>query len=184
MIDHPILDSNEPILVNCVHCGALSAYVWCAHCGASGQIAETDFSTHPLEWSCQVCHQKFGLPVGFYDIHIRFTPTKFPHKSFFQPRRREEDLPGWILALERRWKYWGEPLMVVCVMVLLLSLMGLGLTFSAGLGNMPLITFYTFIVVFSSLIAGVFVWGFITFIFKWIMLHTPPETRSHHIHKY
>lgn len=175
VIDDPTLISNEPILVSCVRCGALSAYVWCSHCGVGGQIAETDFSTHPLEWSCQTCHHTFGLPVGFYDIHIRFTPTKFPHTSLFRPRRREDELPQWILALERRWKHWGEPLMVVCVIVLLFSLLGLGLTFNAGLGEAPIIIFYTFIVVFSSLVAGVFVWGGITALFKWIMLHTAPE---------
>ncbi len=174
-IDHPAFDMQMPIFVICTHCQTASAYLWCSHCGISGQISETDFSNHPLQWICQSCQQKFDLPLGFYEVHIRFTPARFSRTALFAPRRSEEQLPPWIIALEQRWKHFGEPMMIVCVLILLMSLLGLGLTAQSDLHVSAVFIFSTFLVVFSSLLSGVFVWGAITTLFKWIMLHTAPE---------
>lgn len=177
-IDHPTFDRHMPISVICAHCQTASAYLWCSYCGISGQISETNFSKHPLQWVCQSCQQKFDLPLGFYEVHIRFTPTQFPRTALFAPRRSEDQLPTWIVALEQRWKRFGEPMMIVCVLILLMSLLGLGLTAQSNLHISTIFIFSTFLVVFSSLLSGVFVWGAITTLFKWIMLHTTPKKHS------
>ncbi len=172
---HPTQSLADPISVVCAHCGVGSAYVWCAHCRQGGQIAEADFATRPLVWACRQCQLKHDLPIGFYDVHIRFSPDRFQRRPLFRARRHETDLPAWIQALDRRWKFLGEPLLVVSGFVLILSLAGLGLTFSARLGDEPILIFYSFTIVFFGLVVGVTVWGSITALFKWIMLHVAPE---------